>query len=86
MPKNHYDLKLYDNAGTGYVFYACFRSELLAEKFIERYQHMGGVLNFTHDVYGMNDFSGQGLEILPCNSKGFKKVMDYLYPKAKNGK
>lgn len=73
----HYDIKFHSNDENRRVFYASFRSETLANKFIERYQNAGGFRRFDYDDHGWNDFCGN-IELVPCNSKGFKIVMHYL--------
>lgn len=75
---NHWDVKFYSNDDKRRVFYASFRSEGLADKFIERFRYYGEVNNFEVDHYGLNDFVGN-IELVPCNLKGFKIVMNYLY-------
>lgn len=76
--KDHYDIKFYSNDENRHVFYASFRSEKLAYRFIEKYEHAGGICQFLWDDYGINDFCGN-IELVPCNDKGFKLVLSYLY-------
>jgi hypothetical protein len=74
----HYDIKFYSNDENKRVALISFRSEKLARKFIEKFEHLGGFTRFTWDDYGWNDFFGK-IEILPCNKKGFETLMVYLY-------
>lgn len=75
---NHWDVKFYSNDEKRRVFYGSFRSEKLADRFIEQFKYYGEVNNFEFDHYGLNDFVGN-IELVPCNLKGFKIVMNYLY-------
>jgi len=74
---NHWDVKFYSNDENKRVFLASFRSEKLADKFIQKYQYTGDFKRFEFDHYGLNDFVGN-IELVPCNEKGFKTVMGYL--------
>lgn len=73
---DHWDVKFY-SMDKERVFFASFRSEELADKFIERFQHAGEFRRFEYDHYGLNDFSGN-IQIVPCNINGFRMVMQRL--------
>jgi len=63
------------------TFRGTFRSERTFNKFIETWQHAGGFLRFNYDLLYTLDDEYPGLySTIPANYKGYKRVMQVLYP------
>jgi len=64
------------NDGSRKTFEAKFRSEKLADRFIDMFQYIGEYKRFEVDIIGK---TSQRIPTVSCNMRGFIRVYDELY-------
>ena len=66
-------LRFHSENGNGRYIDLQFRSLATAERFTREWQHAGGILQFSYDVYGDKP---RQYPVMPASFRTFKLIMD----------